>query len=198
LFVLVAAVTAAVLLDPVLEMLSNAGVFGPGHFTDNSTADVLPAALASLLLAVAFVALTARRRWLRESIGHLSGRAVLKLLPVIAAVQLAIVFSMETIEQILVLGHPLGGTVWLGAPTPIALLVHIAGGALLAGILARALQAFASHVVRAVRRIASAFASRRPRLPARCSRPLDAVFVRTVAPVIRRVAGRAPPFPSVV
>lgn len=198
LFVVVSAVTAATLIDPLLEMLSNAGVFGAGSFTDHSTADVAPTFVVAALLAIMFVVLSARRAWLRRSIAHLEPRTIFRLLPAILIAQLCVVFTMETCEQWFVYGHGLGGAIWLGAPAVIALAVHFVGGAAIAVVLARLLGALAAHVAHAVRSISVFFARRQPNVPARCKRALDASFVRVVAPILRKLAGRAPPIPSVV
>jgi hypothetical protein len=149
LFCLAVAASAATLTDPLLEAASNAGWFGPGNYTDRSTLDVLPALAVAVLLALAHVYLTSRpalasrslafARRLRASLATASPRLSARLLPRIFAVQLAVLYGMETGEQIVVTGHPLGGALWLGAPVALALAFHAAACVLCAFALTRIL-----------------------------------------------------------
>jgi hypothetical protein len=149
LFCVAAAVSAATLADPLVEAASNAGCFGRGSYTDHSTLDVLPALLTSLVLALLCVFLRACpivargslafARRMRAALGGAPTRPLWPLLPAIFTVQLGVLYSMETIEQMVVAGHPLGGAVWLGAPAAIALVLHGAACVLTACALARVL-----------------------------------------------------------
>jgi hypothetical protein len=201
-FCLAAATTAAALADPLVEALSNAGVFGPGHFTDRSNADVLPALFAGVVFAILFVCGLARRAlsasspapgWIRTSAGAVSPGSVARLLPATFALQIGALFGMETLEQIVIRGHALGGTVWLGGPIAFSLLVHAAAGVLVIALFARLLQWLAQtvvEVIRFVRRLILAWSALTP----------PALVAQEVAPRRRsderafdRLKGRAPP-----
>src|ERR1700694_3279642 len=45
-FCVAVALVALAIADPLTEWASNAGLFGPGNFTDHSNADVVPALFA--------------------------------------------------------------------------------------------------------------------------------------------------------
>ncbi len=131
-FSLAVAVIAAAVADPLLEAASNVGVFGAGTFTDHSNLDVFPALAAGAVAVAIHVLLrihgrnggdaTIKER-LREWDISVRARAAI-MLPVTFAAQSVALYSMETIEQIFVAGHPLNGLIWLGAPAVIALTVH--------------------------------------------------------------------------
>jgi len=200
LFALTAAAAAATVTDPVVETASNAGCFGPGSFTDHSTADVVPVLAVASLAALTYVYLRARPATsvaTEASATCSSARAVaqpcLPLLPWIFASQLAVLFAMETCEQIAVTGHPLGGTVWLGAPVAIALTVHAVACVLSAFALARILPGLTRAAV------ALALLVRRSRgrlaVEARGTRvsASDAPATPPADPMAARLGKRAPP-----
>jgi hypothetical protein len=131
-FSIAVSIIAAAVADPLLEAASNAGWFGPGHFTDHSNLDVVPAlALGAVAIALhlglraraSYSAADAPETMLREIDRAIRTRAPV-MLPAIFAQQIAALFMMETAEQIIVAGHPLGGMVWMGAPVAAGLLVH--------------------------------------------------------------------------
>lgn len=151
-FALAAAVTAAATMDPIVERLSNAGFFGIGNFTDHSNADVIPALCTGALFSLTFLVLAVMRLFgIRFTAHELDEISVRRMLPVIFALQLVVLFVMETTEQHVVLGHFLGGAVWLGAPAPISLALHFSGCVVVSFFLSRALRALATHVVAVVR-----------------------------------------------
>ena len=120
-FCLAAALVAASIADPLVEFASNRGVFGRGVWTDHSNQDVLPALCAGLLLAAVYVALRTLRLLKRRFVAPAAAGS---LLPYVFALQIALLFVMETLEQQVVTGHALGGTVWLGGPPPASLAAH--------------------------------------------------------------------------
>lgn len=200
-FCIAAAVAAAALADPIVEALSNAGAFGPGRFTDRSNADVLPALCVALVFAVLFVAGSARRAlasreppdWVRTCADGIAGTSVLRLLPVTFVLQIGTLFGMETFEQIVVYGHVLGGTLWLGGPLAVSLLMHAAAGALVIALFARLLRGLARAVVdviRFVRRLAVAWPHD---APAVCARTCTVPLRRSDERAFDRLKGRAPP-----
>ena len=157
-FVVTVSFCAATLGDLVLEGISNSGLLWRGHYTDNSSLDLLPmCGLALLALLVTFCLLVREQvvgsfRALMYSMPRaLRARVVVRLLPAIVALQLVTLFTMETVEQIVVYGKPLGGSLWLGAPTAVALLVHAIIGSAIAFGIALVLTRSADHVVRVVR-----------------------------------------------
>lgn len=204
LFAVAAAVTAAAIADPIVERLSDAGFFGPGSFTDHSNADVIPALCAGALVALTFVALATMRafghdeavvRLLRAPARQLDAIPLRQVLPAIFVLQLAVLFTMETCEQHLVLGRFLGGTVWLGAPIAVSLALHAAACATISFLLARGLRALASRVVvvvvSALRFILNLCPDART-LTVRC--PLVDV-ARIFRPLVSRPTVRPPPLP---
>ena len=158
LFCLVAAVTAAALADPLVEWLSNRGAFGSGRLTDHSNADVMPVLAAALVFATLFIVGVVRRAvrrpgsgptpaWIRDSRAAVSVRTALRLFPATFAVQIGTVFGAETLEQLAVAGHTLGGTVWLGGPVLVSLGLHAAIGILVVTLLARLLDWVAQSII---------------------------------------------------
>ncbi len=156
----VVAVLAAAIADPLVEWASNAGWFGAGHFTDRSTVDVVPALAVALLAACALGGLqiaklvTGRTAgWLRVSDMVLRKQSLVRALPYAFALQLGVLYAMETLEQLAVRGHLLGGTIWLGAPTPVALLAHAVTCVCVALAALRLLRAFTRVASRIIARI---------------------------------------------
>jgi hypothetical protein len=199
-FCLAVAAISAAIADPLVEWASNAGRFGPGNFTDHSSADVVPALLVGVLFVVTHLLLRVRRALtsgpahdlLRASREALIGR-VTRLLPIMFAVQILALYCMETAEQLAVIGHPLGGTIWLGGPALVSLLVHALTCTLVACSASKALCALTQSAVQAVRLIL-AMAARPARgvspaelgRPTTCSSPISFF-------VLCNVGERAPP-----
>lgn len=197
-----AAVTAAAAADPVVERLSDAGFFGAGHFTDRSTIDVLPAVLIASALSAIFVALLARRmlgrsvhapQWLRTFAAGIAARRLSRTLPSIFGMQIAVLYAMETLEQIAVTGHPLGGTLWLGGPLAAALAIHAIACVLLTWVLAQVVAWSARSIVRAVR---FALQLLRTLFASDAAPPVhirDFKRSKCIEPYLRVLHGRAPP-----
>lgn len=179
---------AASIADPIVEFASNAGLFGMGRYTDHSNLDVVPALIAGLgLLALYFV---------RRASAILSGQAlsagVMTSLPAIFVLQLAVLYVMETAEQVLIWGHPLGSTIWLGAPFPIAVSIHAIVAFAVATTLVRSRRALAAttlRVIRSIRAIAT-LAAAPPRVVT--CKPRRSVL-RKLVPALRAIGERAPP-----
>jgi hypothetical protein len=202
LFCLAVAITAAALADPIVEGLSNAGAFGPGVFTDHSNAAVAPALCIGGVFAALFVIGTALLRlagvpprWLRRCGAALPATAIVRLFPLILVMQIGVLFGMETLEQLAVLGHTLGGTVWLGGPVLVALAFHTATALIVAMTFSRVLHRLAQSVIDAVvffRRLVLAWAALTPAAP-------DPIFgeppCRSDEPALARLQGRGPPHP---
>ena len=192
-FCLAAAVTAAAAIDPAVEWLANAGFFGPGRFTDHSNLDVIPVLVLGLLFSVIFVAGSAHRivRRFASEVGSIP-----RLLPAIFVMQLLVLWSMETVEQIVVTGAPLGGTIWLGGPAMISLAFHALSCLVCTWLLARTLHWSANMVVAVVSFIRELFAVRAPNRTLRRSRASEIAPSRFLEPILARLNGRAPPVPS--
>jgi hypothetical protein len=198
-FCFAVALTAAAIAGPLLEALADAGVFGPGTFTDGSNLDVLPALCVGALAAAAFAVGLARRlahpsarmpTWLHQAAE--AGRLAPSQSVVTFALQIAVLFAMETGEQILVVGHPLGGTVWLGGPIIVSLVLHAAFGVAIAMLFSRVLHWLAIRialVLRFVRCLVLASAQS----PLAHVGPSFLVLHYPAERALRRIRGRAPP-----
>ena len=203
-FALAAAIVAAATTDPLVEHLSNAGLFGAGTFTDRSNADVIPALCAGAFFSLAFVVLAVMRllgsgdrvaSWLREPAHDLDALCVRRMLPLVFGLQLVVLFVMETAEQRFALGHLLGGTIWLGAPAPISLCLHLVGCVLVSFVLSRALRMLATRVVdafrRALQRVTVLSLDDPPALRVRVVE-----LVHVFEPLFRHPTVRPPPLPA--
>jgi hypothetical protein len=155
-----AALVAAALGDALVEGLSNAGVLWQGQYTDQSSLDLLPLFVAVIAIVVLL------GRWVKRKIRSTglpartliasTSRALVpnemtSALPAIFALQLSILFSMETIEQIVVYGHDFGGTLWLGGPIAVSLLIHALIAIACAFLFSGALRAVARALICAVK-----------------------------------------------
>ncbi len=183
-----AAVTAAALVDPIVEQISNTGVFGPGPFTDRSNLDVAPALLVAIALCCAFLFV-----WLRRCGCEVPARPLWTMLPSIFALQLGVLFVMETLEQIALFGHALGGSLWLGGPLALSMTLHLIGCGTVTCVLSWALRRSAQKIVHIVRcalefllRLGDSIA---PRLCAQTS-----LLHKCIEPYLRALQGRAPPY----
>ena len=166
-FSLTVAFVAVSIADPLLEYASNAGWFGPGRFTDHSTADVMPALLLGCACAALYLLLRVRAALAGlnpptvdffKATGLALDSGWVRLLPRAFALQILILFAMETAEQYVVWGHSLGSSVWLGAPALASLIAHAATCVVVAYIIARIVRALAHATLRVIRFI-QAFAT---------------------------------------
>jgi hypothetical protein len=195
------AVVAAAIADPAVEFASNAGWFGRGNFTDHSNLDVIPALLVGLVLTGLYLILKIRAAFIEPSgpapnLLRASDRVLsakfFTLLPLAYGLQLLAVYAMETVEQRLVLGHILGGTIWLGGPVLIGLLAHALTCVLVsiaAAKLVRVLARATLHVLRIVR----ALATLAGRAAAVARRAWECPHNNRPALVRCRIGERAPP-----
>jgi hypothetical protein len=188
-FCAVTAVIAASTADPIVEFCSNAGLFGPGHYTDRSNLDVVPALLAGLSLLLLYL--------VRRAPAIVSARGVSWNVgyspPAIFVLQLAAVYLMETAEQFVVYGHPLGPTIWLGAPPLISLTIHAAIGIAVTFAIVRwrrTLAATTLRVIRLIRAIATFAAAPEQ---ARVARRPGHTLLKELFPALRAIGDRAPP-----
>lgn len=195
-FCLAAALVAASIADPLVEFASNSGMFGPGSFTDHSNQDVLPALFAGLVFGAVCVFLRARRVLARYRDAIVRTIGVRSLLPYVFGMQIALLYVMETAEQIVVAGHSLGGTIWLGGPPLASLGVHAAICVLTTFLMGRLARFLSQKAVTFVARIVAAIGLA-PLSPAilslRVSHRADA---RRRAPLLCRIGERAPPQPA--
>jgi hypothetical protein len=195
------AIIAAALANPFVEFASNAGWFGHGVFTDRSNVDVIP----TLIVGIALPTLLFWRRigelllsgsagrvqtWLRLASRVLHTRGVPSFVPAAFGVQMLVLFSMESIEQLVMRGHLLGGTLWLGGPIAVSLVVHAAFCAATAFALAKIMQGFERAAVRVARLLCSALLPRD--IPPIVVRQDLATCLRT-SPLHCSTGERAPP-----
>lgn len=195
---------AAAVADPIVESMSNAGVFGPGRFTDHSTIDVIPALCMAVGLLLVSAALCARRlinesayppRWVRCCAAYLGSRSLWEMLPSIFVMQMAVLFAMETLEQIAIAGHLLGGTVWLGGPIAASALIHAISCVSFTWTLSRIVVSSARTIARAVQLALEILQT----LLAGEAPLADAYHIATrrfIEPYLRALQGRAPPLLS--
>jgi hypothetical protein len=194
-FCLAVSTIAAAVADPLLEFASNAGFFGPGAFTDRSNADVLPALLVGCAFLIFCALLSAR-----TDLIHASNRAlrpgIATLLPCAFLIQIAVLYAMETSEQLVVYGHVLGPAIWLGAPPAVSVLAHAFTCALVGFLLARAVRSLARSALSLLRFVRTLVA--RTYAPQPATRlPLRAGPVYSLALVSGAVRERAPPLLTV-
>ncbi len=114
-------------------------------------------------------------------------------MPLIFALQLLALYAIETFEQVVVYGHPLGGLLWLGGPIAASLVVHAFTCVAVAFVASRFLRALAEATVRLVH-IVRAFAT----LQERAARPiflrwLDVIDLGRPLRVHCCIGERAPP-----
>jgi hypothetical protein len=202
LFRMAVAVAAAALANPLIEWLSDTGIFGPGRFTDRSNLDVIPALTVAFALGMLFVLVLARRmfspssyppQWLRRYAGEIGPASVRRMLPSIFVLQLISLFGMETLEQIATAGHPLGGSIWLGGPAAVSLAGHFLSCIVFAWALYHGLHWSARTIVRAVR-IALEILRRILQPPALPQNGINvSVRPKFIEPYLRALQGRAPP-----
>jgi hypothetical protein len=115
------------------------------------------------------------------------------MLPSIFVLQLIALFGMETLEQIATVGHPLGGTLWLGGPVLFSFAAHLLSCVVSAWALYHGLRWSARAIVRAVR-VALEVLRRLLEPPAF---PRFALWFtprsKFIEPYLRALHGRAPP-----
>jgi hypothetical protein len=202
LFGVVVAALAAAFASPLVESLSNHGVFGRGTYTDGSNADVLPVTIAGLLLAAAFLCVRIRHSYFGARSHHrpelavaLSLRRLLRILPVAFIVQIAMLWTMETIEQHVVVGHGLAPMIWLGGPIAASLTIHAlfcVGAALLARRIVIVVEPRAIRIVRAI----LAFLLRAFGSAARAAQyHRREIAASILSPTLRHIGKRGPPQP---
>lgn len=200
-FCVAVAAIAASLADPLVEGASNAGWFGPGKFTDHSTWDVVPTLIVGLVFVLWHVCLLIRRALVGEADARqvgwpaLSFVAIAKLLPIVFSLQLVVLYGMESSEQLVVYGHLLGGTIWVGGPIAASLLVHALACLTVAFIASLIVRAFAEGTVRIVRLVEVIARLQSGQSLSSFYGHRISLAPRHVAAVLRVSAGRAPPYP---
>jgi hypothetical protein len=169
-FVGAVALFATALGDALVEALSNAQLLWHGSYTDRSSLDLLPLGLLALAAfgSVVGVVSVARLRlfgWSARVLAFsttrtLTPRTALRVLPAIFALQLVTLYATETLEQIAVLGHSAGGTLWLGGPVGASIVIHLVLAVCCTLGLARLLALISAAVVAIVARALVALGER--------------------------------------
>jgi hypothetical protein len=131
------AFVAAGVGDPVVESVSNTGIFG-GNYADNNHLGVVPTLCAGLFLAMEIIALRLFEALRRSTNGsrdslldiarNIGSGTVVRDFPMILALQLLALFALESTEQLVAGGKLLGGTAWLGGPILFSLAAHASIG----------------------------------------------------------------------
>ena len=200
-FCIAVATLAASIASVVVESASNAGWFGAGDYTDHSYRDLPPALISVMFFLGAYVVVRLRAelscsdaaidavRIVRGALSH----NLLRAMPVIFPIQIAMLYAMESLEQRVVYGHVLGGTIWLGGPSVVALGLHMlicAVAVLVVSTAVRSITDAAANIIRRIRELVL--------VTPRDARP---VFYREnptavghlPTPILCRIGERAPP-----
>jgi hypothetical protein len=129
------ALVAAAISDPLVELVSNTGIFGPA-FVDHDQQSVATVLVAGIVLGLVFLVArfgfgaandqTDSRDWLRGIALRLSKTSSFGHVVPIFAAQIAIVYAMEMCEQLLAPGAAISGLSWLGGPVVFSLPMHLA------------------------------------------------------------------------
>jgi len=188
-FCLAVAVIAAAVADPVVELASNAGWFGPGNFTDRSNLDVFPA----LVVGAAVLALYLIGRAAAILAGTALPRRLVSLMPAIFVLQIVALYVMETSEQIVIGGRVLGPTVWLGGPIFASLAIHAAFCLAVTFWIARSARGLAVTTLRVIALIKAIPAFARHRIEILPSHRCEEGCFAQLVSVLCRIGERAPP-----
>lgn len=204
-FVCAVAFFAATAGDAVLEGISNSGILWRGHYTDGSSWDLLPMTFIASLAFIAVLSFIVRdhmrrgtsMRELRScAVRALQPRSVGRLLPIVLMLQLLTLLGMETVEQTIVYGHPLGGTIWLGAPVVTSVVVHALFAVAFACAGVRCLKVLTETIVHVIACL-FIFLDRLNARPVRCVRSSLVCRVDQLL-LVARLAERGPPAPVVL
>lgn len=204
-FALTVAFVAAAIADPLVEAVSNAGVFGSQTLTDHSSFDVIPMLVVGFAGAFLWTLLQVKRLlsganskapWIQRSALALDDRTVAAFYPAIFVSQIGILLGMETLEQLIVRGHVLGPLVWLGGPIAFSLATHAAISLAVAATLQRILLRCSAAIVHVVRFITRLFTLLAPRSVVSFARSTESFGSRILAPLPCRIGERAPPIPA--
>ncbi len=197
------ALVAAAVGDPLVESISNTGVFGAAYHDGNQLSVgptlLVAGALAFALAACRIVATWRGSRdgegdWIVDVARRAGSVSPLRDLPVVFGAQLVTVFAMETVEQMVSGGTLQTGLAWLGAPIAFSLAIHALICIVLALTLARVcsgIMATVESLVRAALRFVLTVAE----INGQC-RFIAHRFpchVRAQSPHVRQIGGRAPP-----
>ncbi len=187
------AVIAAAIADPAVELASNAGWFGPGHFTDRSTLDVIP----SLLMGIGLLALYLITKAGTLVTSRSLSRGLLRRLPAIFVLQIFTLYVMETLEQLVVYHHLLGPAIWLGGPLPVSLAIHAAVCIAVTYGIARSARGLAATTLRVIHLIAAIATFGVRAVVVAAAYGLQVVCCNELLRALRRVGERAPPLAPV-
>lgn len=183
------AVIAAAIADPIVEFASNAGWFGPGNFTDHSNLDIFPALVSGVSLLALYM--------FRKARAVLAGRAlpqrIRALLPTVFLLQMLTLYLMESIEQIVAWGHPLGAMVWLGAPLPISLAMHAVICLAVTYAIARSGRVLAVTTIRVIRLVGAIANLTREAAAPIALRWFEHTAFKALLPLPCTIGERAPP-----
>lgn len=183
------AVIAAAIADPIVEFASNAGWFGVGNFTDHSNLDIVPA----LLSGVGLLALYMFRKARAVLAGRALPRRLCSLLPTVFLLQMLTLYVMESVEQIVAWGHPLGATVWLGAPAPISLAIHAVICLAVTYAIVRSGRVLAVTTLRVIRLVGAIASLTREAAAPIALRRFERPAFKILLPVPCTIGERAPP-----
>ena len=201
-FLCAVALVAAAFADPVVETISDSGIFG-GHYADHNRLSVIPTAIVGVLVASHVLVRRIVRSWRARDVGgdalldlarDVSSRGPFSGFAFVLLAQLTALFVMEHAEQAAIGGPAIDGTAWLGGPIAFSLATHALVGlaSLLLGRYAlRSIVRTCTSLLRHVARFAWVGAA--PVEPVPLRGRAEPPFFRAQAPHVRQVGGRAPP-----
>ncbi len=199
----------ALLAHILVAMLAQTGLFASQYGVYHHET-IVPLSLCALLLggmaALAIGGHSAARAagikvdWLADAATHISRSSSASMLAKVYVAQLGIICTMESIEQIIAFGHPLGLAAALGAPLPIALGIHLLTSLGIVSLLALAMRAIVAAGL-AVGRALAPLVQRLLRsqewiVLSHRSLGLHDPTSRQRSPLARRISSRPPPFTS--
>jgi hypothetical protein len=214
-FACAVALIAAAIGDPLVETISNTGIFGQGYL-DNNHLSVIPTLIAGVLL---FAIITLRRMWMVASspchpglveerphttrdddwlvdiARYVSAKPPTNDLALIVVLQFVALFGMESAEQLALGGRLVSGTTWLGGPVLFSLLAHTLVTVACTLIVARAMRSIVRHLARIVGTALEILLDiAAPANAGIFARRRDGFTVwQTQSSYVRRVGERAPP-----
>lgn len=196
-----AGVTAAVGSHQILHVAGDLAIL-PSAYEGYAHAGLIPMAMLAaafgLFATISALADAGRSTstmdsWLRDAAKTIACQRWGSVASLITLIQIATLYGMESIEQFLAFGHPLGGLAWLGGPPLIALLIHV-GVSLLTVTGLIAMMRGIAHACRIVRTLISIRIIRsRDALPPKLSQRRAFRPIRRLDVPARRLFKRGPP-----
>jgi len=191
----------------MVAALTRAG-FVTGPYATYGHGSIAPALLAASIFATVILlsvfgealarAAGSREDWVVCAATRFGEISPLRLAPAVFAAQLILLFGMESAEQIVAVGHPLGFIASLGSPLVLALTMHALAALAVVSAIRFACQAL-TLAVRAVASVIGSAVLRASVIKARAGTSALRVAIdtrarlRRLTPLAWRIANRPPP-----